>query len=280
VSERRVEAPAVGLVVLAVGSLQIGAAFAVELFDELGPAGAAFGRLGFAALILVAIWRPRLRGRPRGDLRVAVAFGLTLGAMNLCIYEAMARIPLGVAVTFEFVGPLGVAVVGSRRALDLLWVVLAAAGIVLLADYGGGSLDTTGVTFALAAGVLWAGYIVLSQRTGTLFGGGSGLAVAMVAGAALVAPFGIAGAGGELLRPELLGALLAVALASSVLPYSLELEALRRLPARVFGVLMSLEPAVAALAGLVVLGQGLAARDWLAIGLVVIASAGASTLEP
>ncbi len=271
---------AIGLVVLAVSSLQVGAAFAVELFDELGPAGAAFGRLGFAALVLVAIWRPRLRGRPRGDLGVAIAFGLALGAMNLCIYEAMDRIPLGVAVTFEFIGPLGVAVIGSRRALDLLWVALAAAGIVLLADYGGGSLDTTGVAFALAAGVLWAAYIVLSQRTGTLFGGGSGLAVAMVAGALLVAPFGIAGAGSELLRPELLGAILAVALASSVLPYSLELEALRRLPARVFGVLMSLEPAVAALAGLVVLGQGLAARDWLAIGLVVVASAGASTLEP
>ncbi|MEO8686806.1 MAG: EamA family transporter [Solirubrobacteraceae bacterium] len=271
---------AIGLVVLAVSSLQVGAAFAVELFDELGPAGAAFGRLGFAALVLVAIWRPRLRGRPRGDLGVAIAFGLALGAMNLCIYEAMDRIPLGVAVTFEFIGPLGFAVIGSRRALDLLWVALAAAGIVLLADYGGGSLDTTGVAFALAAGVLWAAYIVLSQRTGTLFGGGSGLAVAMVAGALLVAPFGIAGAGSELLRPELLGAILAVALASSVLPYSLELEALRRLPARVFGVLMSLEPAVAALAGLVVLGQGLAARDWLAIGLVVVASAGASTLEP
>ena len=279
-TERRAVPPAVGLVVLAVTSLQVGAAFAVELFDELGPAGAAFGRLGFAALILVAIWRPRIRGRPRGDLRVAMAFGLALGAMNLCIYEAMDRIPLGVAVTFEFIGPLGVAVAGSRRALDLLWVVLAAVGIVLLADYGGGSLDPAGVAFALAAGVLWAAYIVLSQRTGTLFGGGSGLAIAMVVGAALVAPFGIADAGAELLQPELLGAILAVALASSVVPYSLELEALRRLPKRVFGVLMSLEPAVAALAGLVVLDQGLAARDWLAIGLVVIASAGASTLEP
>ena len=150
------------------------------------------GGSAFAALILVAIWRPRLRGRPRGDVRVAVAFGLALGAMNLCIYEAMDRIPLGVAVTFEFIGPLGVAVVGSRRALDLLWVVLAAVGIVLLADYGGGSLDAAGVAFALAAGGLWAAYIVLSQRTGTLFGGGSGLAVAMVAGAALAAPFGIA----------------------------------------------------------------------------------------
>ena len=279
-SERRAEASGVGLVVLGVFTAQIGGAYAVELFDELGPAGAAFGRLAFAAVILVAIWRPRVRGRPRADLRVAVAFGLALGAMNFCIYQAMDRIPLGVAVTFEFLGPLGVAVVGSRRALDLLWVVLAAAGIALLADYGGGSLDAVGVAFALAAGALWAAYIVLSQRTGTLFGGGSGLAVAMVAGAVLVAPFGIAGAGTELLRPDLLAALLAVALASSVLPYSFDLEALRRLPTRVFGVLMSLEPAVAALAGLVVLGQGLAARDWLAIGLVVIASAGASTLEP
>jgi len=266
----------VGLVLLAVTSLQVGAAFAVELFDELGPAGAAFGRLAFAAVILVAWWRPKVRGTP---IRTAVAFGLTLGAMNLCIYEAMDRIPLGVAVTFEFLGPLGVAVAGSRKPLDLLWVVFAAAGIVLLADYSGGSLDALGVAFALAAGALWAGYIVLGQRTGALFPGGSGLAVAMVAGAVLVAPFGIADAGGELLRPELLGAVLAVALASSVLPYSLELEALRRLPQRVFGVLMSLEPAVAALAGFAVLGQGLAARDWLAIGLVVIASAGASTLE-
>jgi inner membrane transporter RhtA len=269
----------VGLVLLGVASAQVGAAFAVKLFDELGPAGAAFGRLGFAALILVAIWRPRVRGLPSGALRAAIAFGLALGAMNLCIYQAMDRIPLGVAVTFEFIGPLGVAVAGSRRALDLLWALLAAAGIVLLADYSGGSLDPTGVAFALAAGGLWAAYIVLSQRVGTLFGGGSGLAVAMVAGAVLVAPFGIAAAGGELLRPELLGALIAVALACSVLPYSFDLEALRRLPARVFGVLMSLEPAVAALAGLVVLGQDLAARDWLAIGFVVVASAGASTLE-
>jgi inner membrane transporter RhtA len=276
---RRAAAPAVGLVLLGVASAQVGAAFAVELFDDLGPAGAAFGRLAFAAVVLVAIWRPRLREHARGDLGVAIAFGLALGAMNLCIYEAMDRIPLGVAVTFEFIGPLGVAVAGSRRPLDGLWVVLAAAGIALLADYGGGSLDAVGVGFALAAAALWAAYIMLAARTGRRFGGGTGLALAMVAGAALVAPFGIAGAGTALLRPELLGAVLAVALASSVLPYSCDLEALRRLPERAFGVLMSLEPAVAALAGFVVLGQDLSARDWLAIGLVVVASAGASTLD-
>ena len=259
--------------------MQFGAAFAVELFNELGPAGAALGRLAFAALILVAWWRPSLRGRPAGAVRVAVVFGLVLGAMNLCIYESMDRIPLGVAVTFEFIGPLGLAVALSRKPLDLLWVALAALGILGLADYSGGSLDPVGVAFALAAGALWAGYIVLSQRTGALFPGGSGLAVAMVAGALLVAPFGIADAGAELLRPELLGATLVVAIASSVLPYSIELEALRRLPQRVFGVLMSLDPAVAALAGFVVLGQDLALRDWIAICLVVIASAGASTLD-
>ena len=265
----------VGLVLLAVTSLQVGAAFAVELFDELGPAGAAFGRLAFAAVILVALWRPAIRGKPVGT---AVAFGLALGAMNLCIYEAMDRIPLGVDFTFDVICQLALAVAGSRKPLDLLWVLLAALGIAGLADYSGGSLDPAGVAFALAAAALWAAYIVLGQRTGALVPGGSGLAIAMVAGAVLVAPFGIADAGGDLLSPELLGALLAVALASSVIPYSLELEALRRLPKRVFGVLMSLEPAVAALAGFAVLGQELAVRDWVAIGLVVIASAGASTL--
>jgi len=273
---RRTPGEAVGLVLLAVSSMQVGAAFAVQLFDDLGPAGAAFGRLAFAAIVLVAIWRPEVRAHGAGDLRVAVLFGVVLGAMNLCIYEAMHRIPLGIAVTFEFVGPLAVAVVGSRRALDVVWVLLAAAGIGLLADYGGGSLDALGVVFALLAGALWAAYILLSARTGRRFPGGSGLAIAMVAGALAIAPFGIADAGGALLRPELLGAILAVALASSVLPYSLELEALRRLPEAVFGVLMSLEPAVAALAGLIVLDQGLAARDWLAIVLVVVASAGAT----
>jgi inner membrane transporter RhtA len=267
------EARGVALVVAAVSSLQFGASFAVTLFDELGPAGTAFLRLAIAALVLLAIWRPRVRGHPAADLRVAAAFGITLGLMNLCIYEAMDRIPLGIAVTIEFWGPLAVAVAGSRRALDMLWVALAGTGIVLLADPGGGSLDAAGIAFALAAGGLWAAYILLSARTGRAFPGGSGLAIAMVFGALVTLPAGI---GADLLAPELLAAGAAVALASSVIPYSFELEALRRLPARVFGVLMSLEPAVAALAGLVVLGQALGGREWLAIALVVVASAGAT----
>jgi inner membrane transporter RhtA len=270
------EARGVALVVAAVTSLQFGAGFAVTLFDELGPAGAAFVRLAVAAVVLLALWRPRVRGHPPRDLRLAAAFGVTLGLMNLCIYEAMDRIPLGIAVTIEFWGPLAVAVAGSRRPLDLLWVLLAAAGIVLLADPGGGSLDAAGIALALAAGGLWAAYILLSARTGQVFPGGSGLAIAMVFGALVTLPIGVGQAGGELLEPGLLAAGAAVALASSVIPYSFELEALRRLPARVFGVLMSLEPGVAALAGLVVLGQALGGREWLAIALVVVASAGAT----
>ena len=270
------EARGVALVVAAVTSLQFGAAFAVTLFDELGPAGAAFARLAIAAVVLLAIWRPRLRGHEPADLRVAALFGITLGLMNWAIYSAMDRIPLGIAVTIEFAGPLGVAVVASRRPLDLLWVALAATGIVLLADPGGGSLDALGVAFALLAAAMWAAYILLSVRTGRLFPGGSGLAIAMAVGAVTILPMGVGQAGAALLEPHLLAGVAAVALASSVIPYSLELEALRRLPARVFGVLMSLEPAVAALAGLVVLGQALVVREWGAIALVVVAAAGAT----
>jgi len=269
---------AVAMVLAAAGSLQVGAAFAVTLFDDLGPGGAAFLRLLLAAVVLLALWRPRVRGHSMADLRIAAAFGLALGLMNWSIYEAMDRIPLGVAVTIEFWGPLAVAVVGSRRALDLLWVALAALGIVLHASPRGGGIDAGGVALALLAGGCWAAYIGLSARTGQAFPGGTGLAIAMAVGAVVVLPAGIAQGGAALVHPGLLASALVVALASSVLPYSLELEALRRLPGAVFGVLMSLEPAVAALAGLAVLGQALVPREWAAIGLVVTASAGAAAL--
>jgi len=269
----RERAVAVGMVLAAAGSLQVGAAFAVTLFDELGPAGAAFLRLALAAVVLWAIWRPRLAG----DLRLAAAFGVALGLMNWSIYEAMARIPLGVAVTIEFAGPLLVAVIGSRRPLDGLFIVLAAAGILILADPVGGSIDGLGVLFALTAAGCWMAYIHLGKRTGAAFPGGAGLSLAMAVGALVVLPAGVIQGGSAVLEPDLLGSALVVALASSVLPYSLELEALRRLPAAVFGVLMSLEPAVAALAGFIVLGQDLGARELLAIGMVVVASAGAAS---
>jgi inner membrane transporter RhtA len=271
----RERAAAVGLVLAATASPQVGAAYAVTLFDELGPAGTAFLRLAFAAIVLWAIWRPRLAG----DLRLAGTFGVVFGLMNLSTYEAIDRIPLGVAVTITFAGPLLVAVLGSRRPLDWMWIALAAAGIVLLADPGAGSVDVAGVGFAVAAAACWGSYVYLSKRTGAAFKGGSGLALAMAVGALIVLPVGVVQAQGALAKPHLLGSALVVALASSVLPYSLDLVALRRLPEAVFGVLMSLDPAVAALAGFLVLGQNLGARELFAIAMVIVASAGAAALS-
>jgi inner membrane transporter RhtA len=233
-------------------------------------------RIIFAAVGLMLLWRPSLRGHGRGDLWLAATFGLTLAAMNLSFYAALDHIPLGPAVTCEFVGPLGVAVFGSRRPVDLLWVVLAAGGILLLLAPSGSGLNTTGVALALLAGCWWAAYILLSARVGRVFPGGTGLALAMAVATVLVLPVGIADGGSNLLQPEIIAAGLAVAFLSSLVPYSLELEALRRLPAHVFGVLMSLEPAAAAIAGLIVLGQVLKPNEWAGMALVIIASAGAT----
>lgn len=270
----------IALVLGGIVSVQVGAAVATELFDELGPVGTVFLRLAFAAVVLVAIWRPpfaRLRGIATRDV---VAFGIALAAMNTSFYLALDRIPLGIAVTLEFVGPLGVAFALSHRRLDLVWAALAAGGIALLSPAPGGDLDGLGVVLALVAGAFWAAYIVLSARVGRQLPGGAGLAVAMVIGAALLVPAGIAEGGGELLEPGLLAAAFAVAMLSSAIPYSLELEALRRLPQGVFGVLMSLEPGVAAAVGFLILGQDLVAREVAAIALVVIASAGALRTSP
>jgi inner membrane transporter RhtA len=233
-------------------------------------------RVVFAAIILVLLWRPTLRGHERGDLWLAAAFGLSLAAMNLTFYEALDRIPLGPAVTCEFIGPLGVAVAGSRRPLDLVWVLLAAAGIVLLAAPSGSGLNAGGVILAILAGGWWAAYILLSVRVGRVFPGQHGLAIAMVAAGVLVLPVGLVQGGSDLLQPEILLAGLGVAILSSLIPYSLELEALRRLPAHIFGVLMSLEPAAAAIAGLIVLDQVLKANEWAGMALVIVASAGAT----
>jgi inner membrane transporter RhtA len=267
-------APAELLVVGGIASVQIGAAFATKLFDHLGPAGTVLLRVAFAALVLLAIWRPSLRGWSVGDLRLVALFGLTLAFMNLCFYEALNHIHLGIAVTLEFVGPLAVALAGMRSRLDLLWALLAGAGVALLGGVSGANL--TGVFFALLAGALWGAYILLNARVGRTFSGGGALAVAMTIGVIPLIPFGIADAGSELLKPNLLAVAFGVAMLSSVVPYSLELEALRRLRPSVFGVLMSLEPAMAALAGFLIIGQDLSALDVVAIALVVVASAGAT----
>jgi inner membrane transporter RhtA len=274
-TERRGRALPVAFVVGGIGSVQLGAAFAVKLFDDLGPAGTVFLRTGFAAVVLMAIARPTLRGHDRAALRSMVLFGTALALMNLTFYEALDRIPLGIAVTFEFVGPLGVAIATSRRRLDLVWAALAAIGIVLLSGGIGGDLDTLGVLLAFTAGGFWAAYILLSQRVGREFAGAEGLALALVLSTVILVVPGIAGGGSGLTQLDLLAIGFAVAMLSSAIPYSLELEALRTLPTGMFGVLMSLEPAVAALIGFLVLGQDLELAEVAAISMVVIASAGA-----
>jgi inner membrane transporter RhtA len=264
------------LVLAGATSVQFGAALAATLFDELGPGGASLLRVGLAAAILWIIWRPRPGAHPREHVRLAVLFGLVLGGMNLCFYEALDRIPLGVAVTIEFIGPIGLATLLSRRPVDFAWVGLAVTGIVLLARPWSAqdALDPVGVALVLAAALFWALYIVLAQRAGRVFDGGQGLAIAMVAATLVTLPPGIVEAGTALFGPEALVLGGVVALLSSVIPYSLETEALRRMPARVFGVLMSLEPALAALAGFLVLGQTLDALGIAAVALVVTASIG------
>ena len=269
-------APSPALVLGAIASVQFGAAIATTLFSHIGPGGAVWLRLVFGTLILLPLWRPRWRGRPRREVLLACLFGLVLASMNFAFYSAIHRIPLGIAVTFEFVGPLAIAIAGSRRALDLVWVALAAAGILALTRGGVHHLDGFGVALALLAGILWGAYILINARVGRAFEGGTGLTLAMCVASLLMTPIGIAQGGSNLLdtRSLLLGA--AVGLLSSAIPYSFENEALRRIDPAVFGVLMSIEPAVAALAGFIALGQGLAASEVVGIALVVVASVGAA----
>jgi len=263
------------LVLAAATSVQAGASVAKSLFATLGPPGVVWLRLLFGSIALWVAARPQLRSRPWRELRLVVALGVVLVTMNLCFYESIDRIPLGVAVTVEFLGPLAVATIASRRKLDLLWVALAGTGVALLAQGASSGVHTFGLLLAALAGVCWALYITLSVPVGRLFPGATGLAPAMLLGALLITPWGIASAASGLRDPQVLGAA-GVGLLSSALPWSLELEALRRLPTNVFGVVLALEPVIAALMGSLFLHEHLLLRSWLAIGLVVMASAGAA----
>lgn len=269
-------APSAALVLGAITSVQIGSAIATKLFGQVGPSGAVLLRLLFASIVLLGVWRPRLHGRARRELGLAAVFGVVLALMNLSFYAAIDRIPLGIAVTIEFVGPLAVAVAGSRRPIDALWIVLAAGGIAALTQGDAHGLNALGVAFAVLAGAFWAAYILLNARVGRAFERGTGLTVAMCIAALVALPFGVVDGGGHLLELRSLALGAGVGMLSSAIPYSFEQEALRRIAPSVFGVLMSLEPAVAALAGLIILGQSLGARAVAGIALVVIASVGAS----
>ena len=272
---RRPKISPVWLVILGILSVQFGAGVAKTLFDEVAPTTIVWLRLATSALLLLAIARPALRGRTRADWLVVVGFGLVLGLMNWSIYQSFARIPIGLAVTLEFVGPLTLAVLGSRRVRDLLWVGLAGLGVVLLGVQPG-DLTWAGVGFALLAGASWAAYILLSAQTGRRWQGIDGLAVASVVAALLLTPLALGRYAGQLgdERILMLGAL--VGLLSSVIPYTCELVALRSLRPAVFSVLMSLEPAAAALAGLVVVHELLGSLQLAALACVVAASVGAT----
>jgi inner membrane transporter RhtA len=261
-------------------STQLGSTLAKSLFGQVGPLGMVSLRVGLAAIVLMAWQRPRLRGHLPQDYRLLVAFGLSLAVMNSLFYAAIARIPIGVTVALEFSGPLVVALLHSRRWLDGLWVALAAAGILLLSPLHTASLDRLGVALALLAGVAWGGYILLSARVGRVFKGGEGLALSMAMGGLVLFPLGLTSAGTILFTPKILVLGLGVALLASALPYSLEMSALRRMPVNVFGVLLSLEPAIASLIGFVGLGETLTVDMIAAIGLIMIAAAGVSFFQP
>ncbi|MGX4641556.1 EamA family transporter [Massilia sp. SYSU DXS3249] len=258
-------------------SVNVGAAFAKGLFPLVGPAGVTALRVGLGACLLLAFWRPWRRLPSRADARNLLVYGLMLGCMNLTIYAAFARIPIGVAIAIEVTGPLALVLLSSRRALDVAWVACAAVGLWLLSPlYGGGApLDPIGVAWALGAAFCWAMYIVFGKRVSTLEGGHA-VAWGMLVASLCAVPVGLAQSGNALFSPAVLAMGLAVAVLSSILPYSLEMAALARLPRRVFGILVSAGPAIGALAGYVVLGESLSTVQWLAIALIIAATSGSA----
>jgi inner membrane transporter RhtA len=283
------------LVLTGVISVQVGAGFAAKLFTQIPPAAVTALRLWAAAVVLAVVGARGLAAVVRGvrrrrawrDAAVLIGFGIALAVMNFAIYQSFARIPLGIAVTIEFLGPLGLAVASSRRPVDLLWVALAGGGVALLArtgsaaatpgpGYRGHGAVLAGLAFALLAALCWVAYILLSRATGQRFPGSSGLTAAMAVAAVIITPVGVAAGRGALLHPGILAIGAGIGLLSSIIPYTLELETLRRIPARVFGIWMSLEPAIAALVGLVLLSQALSWLEWAAIAGVMVACAGAA----
>jgi len=275
-NKKNLSIPPVPAVLLSIISVQGGAAIAKGIFPALGAACTSALRIGLSAIILFTYNRPNLKNLTSAQWKAVALYGLTLGAMNLIFYLALARIPLGLGVTLEFIGPLVLALTGSKRILDYLWVILAAAGIALIAPWSNNGVDLIGVLLALLAGAFWAGYIVMGGRISKIMDGGQAVAIGMLFASALVLPVAIWDGLLFNIKPVFLLSGLALALLSSAIPFTLEINALRKMPAKTFSVLMSLEPAAAALSGLIFLHEYLSVYEWLAVGLVVIASAGAT----
>ena len=273
---KQINIPPLPAVLLAIISVQSGAAIAKGLFPAIGAAGTASLRIGISALLLLAVYRPNVKKITVDQWKLVIPYGLSLGAMNLIFYLSIERIPIGLAVTLEFIGPLLVAVFGSKRIIDFFWVLLAAAGIVLIAPWSNNGLDLLGVLFALLAGTLWAAYIVLGGKISKIMKGGDAVTIGMLFASILIVPFGILGNGLSNLTPQLLGLGIALALLSSAIPFTLEMKALGQLPARTFSILMSLEPAAASICAFIFLQEYLTFNEILAVVFVVIASAGST----
>lgn len=268
--------PPVPAVLFAIISVQSGAAIAKGLFPAIGAAGTASLRIGISALILLAVYRPNLLKITVRQWKFVIPYGLSLGAMNLIFYLAIERIPLGLAVTLEFIGPLLVAVWGSKRLIDFLWILLAAAGIVLIAPWSNNGIDILGMVLALLAGGFWAAYIVLGGKISKIMKGGDAVSTGMLFATILILPIGIMGNGLNSLTPTYFSLGIALALLSSAIPFTLEMKALGQLPARTFSILMSLEPAAASICAVIFLQEYLTFNEILAVIFVVIASAGST----
>ncbi|MEN2415927.1 EamA family transporter [Flavobacterium mesophilum] len=273
---KKINLPPVQAVLLAIISVQCGAAIAKTLFPAIGAAGTASIRIGVSAIILLLAYRPNLKAITTAQWKVVIPYGLSLGAMNLIFYFAIERIPIGLAVTLEFIGPLLLAIVGSKRLLDYCWVVLAAIGILLIAPWTNERLDTLGVVFALIAGGLWACYIVFGGKISKIMNEGTAVSTGMLLAAILVLPFGVFENGLANLTPRLFGMGVALALLSSAIPFTLEMKALDKLPSRTFSILMSLEPAAASICAFIFLNENLSFYEILAVVCVVVASAGST----
>jgi len=275
-NKKEIAIPPVPAVLLSIISVQGGAAIAKGIFPVLGAAATSSLRIVLSAIILILFNRPNIKGLSAAQWKAVALYGLALGAMNIVFYMAIARIPLGLGVTLEFIGPLVLALMGSKRILDFLWVLLAAMGIVLIAPWSNNGLDIIGVVLALLAGAFWAAYIVMGGRISKIMDGGKAVTIGMVFASALVLPLAIADGLLINIKPGLLLSGFMLAVLSSAIPFTLEIKALRKMPAKTFSVLMSLEPAAAAISGLIFLNEFLSLYEWLAVALVVIASAGAT----
>ncbi len=273
---KEISLPPVPAVLLAIISVQCGAAIAKTLFPTIGAAGTASIRIGISALLLLLVYRPNLRAITPAQWKIVIPYGLSLGAMNLIFYFAIERIPIGLAVTLEFIGPLLVAIIGSKRLVDYCWVLLAAIGIVLIAPWKNEHIDSLGVIFALLAGALWAAYIVFGGKISKIMNDGQAVSTGMLFAAILVLPFGFFENGLINLTPKLFGMGVALALLSSAIPFTLEMKALGQLPPRTFSILMSLEPAAASICAFIFLQEKLRLSEILAVVCVVIASAGST----